>query len=133
MTTVIMVEMKRIYNHFLFHHRFAHSTQSIPKLYPIVGLYKELPGIALPLPLPLDLPKVILSRKVTSVATHQQVVREQPIRTGDNLGTVPEAICGKIQKEQMKQKHTCVQKMYRDFILFNQQYSILIITMYNLK
>ena len=36
----------------------AHSTQSIPKLYPIVGLHEELPGIALPSPIPLDLPEV---------------------------------------------------------------------------
>ena len=36
----------------------AHSTQSIPKLYPIVGLREELPGIALPSPIPLDLPEV---------------------------------------------------------------------------
>ena len=35
----------------------AYSTQSIPKLYPIVGLCKEMPGIALPPPIPLDFPK----------------------------------------------------------------------------
>ena len=40
----------------------AYSTQSIPKLYPIVGLYKELSGIALPPPIPLDLPKINSSR-----------------------------------------------------------------------
>ena len=42
----------------------AYSTQSIPKLYPIVGLRKELPGIALPPPIPLDLPKINVSRKL---------------------------------------------------------------------
>ena len=36
----------------------AFYTQSIPKLYPIVGLRKELPAIALPPPVPLDLPKL---------------------------------------------------------------------------
>ena len=41
----------------------AHSTQSIPKLYPIVDLCKELPGIALPPPIPLDLPKMNLVEK----------------------------------------------------------------------
>ena len=71
----------------------AHSTLNIPKLYPIIGYCKELPGIALPPPLPLDLPKINLSRKII-ITSHQQVVREQLIRTGDNLGTVPEAICG---------------------------------------
>ena len=65
----------------------AYSTQSIPKLYPIVGLRKELPGIALPPPIPLDLPKIHSSKKVTNVASHQQVVREQPVGTAP--GTVP--------------------------------------------
>ena len=36
----------------------AYSIQSIPKLYPIVGFCKELPGIALPPPIPLDLSKM---------------------------------------------------------------------------
>ena len=54
----------------------AYSTQSVPKLYPIVGLRKELPGIALPPPVPLDLPKVNLSKKVKSITLHRQVVRE---------------------------------------------------------
>ena len=36
----------------------AYSIQSIPKLYPIVGLHKELPGITLPPLIPLDLPKL---------------------------------------------------------------------------
>ena len=66
----------------------AYSTQSIPKLYPIVGLHKELPGIALPPPIPLDLPKINFSRKVTSIISHNQVVREQPMKTGSGLGAV---------------------------------------------
>ena len=74
----------------------AYSTQSIPKLYPIVGLRKELPGIALPPPIPLDLPKINLSRKVTSITSHQKVVREQPIKTGYGSG----AVHGSIQKQQ---------------------------------
>ena len=60
----------------------AYSTQSIPKLYPIVGLRKELPGIALPPPIPLDLPPKL--HKVTSIASHQQVVREQLV-PGSNV------------------------------------------------
>ena len=60
----------------------AYSTQSIPKLYPIIGLRKELPGIALPPPIPLDLPKLRPLEKVTSIASHQQVVREQPVKSG---------------------------------------------------
>ena len=67
----------------------AYSTQSIPKLYPIVGLRKELPGIALPPPIPLDLPKLSQIKKVTSITSHQQVVREQPVQTGSGIGTVP--------------------------------------------
>ena len=66
----------------------AYSTQSIPKLYPIVGLRKELPGIALPPPIPLDLPKINFSRKVTSIISHNQVVREQPMKAGSGLGAV---------------------------------------------
>jgi len=31
----------------------TYSTQGISKLYPVVGLHKELPGIALPPPIPL--------------------------------------------------------------------------------
>ena len=78
----------------------AHSTQSIPKLYPIVGLRKELPGIALPPTIPLDLPKINLSRKVTSITSHQQVVREQQLRTGYGLSTSQGAVSGSIQKQQ---------------------------------
>ena len=79
----------------------AYSTQSIPKLYPIVGLRKELPGIALPPPIPLDLPKLHPSKKVTSIASHQQVVREQAVKTGFDVGTVPETVPGSsVQKPQ---------------------------------
>ena len=70
----------------------AYSTQSIPKLHPIVGLRKELPGIALPPPIPLDLPKINFSRKMTSIASHQQVVSEQPIKAGHGLGKVPRVV-----------------------------------------
>ena len=43
----------------------AHSTLEVPKLYPIVGLRKEMPGIALPPPIPLDLPKIGGKTKVS--------------------------------------------------------------------
>ena len=61
----------------------AYSTQIIPKLYPIVGLCKEILGIALPPPVPLDLPKLSVKKKITSVISyqHQQVVREKPFKT----------------------------------------------------
>ena len=79
----------------------AYSTQSIPKLYPIVGLRKELPGIALPPPILLDLPKLHPSKKVTSIASHQQVVREQPVKTGFDVGAVPETVhSSNVQKPQ---------------------------------
>ena len=61
-------QMKRTYNHFISHHHSDYSNQSNPKLYPIVDLCKELPGIALPPLIPLDLLKIILSRKVTSTS-----------------------------------------------------------------
>ena len=70
----------------------AYSTQSIPKLYPIIGLRKELPGIALPPPIPLDLPKLHPSKKVASIASHQQVVTEQPVKSGFDVRTVPETV-----------------------------------------
>ena len=61
-------QMKRVYNHFISHHHHDHSTQSIPKLYPIVGLHKELPaGIVLPPLISLDLPKVNVNREVNSI------------------------------------------------------------------
>ena len=78
----------------------AYSTQSIPKLYPIVGLCKELPGIALPPPIPLDLPKINLKRKVTSIISHQQVVREQQIKTGSGLEASSGAVPSNVQKSQ---------------------------------
>ena len=67
----------------------TYSIQSIPKLYPIVGLRKEMPGITLPPPIPLDLPKVSHIKKVTRITSHQQVVREHRLLTGSGLGTVP--------------------------------------------
>ena len=65
------------------------SNLSIPKLYPIVGFRQEPPGIALPQPIPLDLPKIDFSKKVSS---RRQVVRQQPVQTGYDVGTVPEAL-----------------------------------------
>ena len=76
----------------------AYSTQSIPKLDPIVGLHKKLPGIALPPPIPVDLPKINFSRKVTSIPSHQQVVGKQPIKPDHGLGTVPRIVS--IQRPQ---------------------------------
>ena len=79
----------------------AHSTQNIPKLYPIVGLRGELPGIALPPATPLDLPKLNLARKVTSTTSHQQVVRKQPVKTGSSIETsVREVSSFNVQKQQ---------------------------------
>ena len=67
----------------------TYSIQSIPKLYPIVGLHKEMPGITFPPPIPLDLPKVSHIKKVTRITSHQQVVREHRLLTSSGLGTVP--------------------------------------------
>ena len=41
-----------------------------------------------------------LIRKVTRITSHQQVVREQPLRTGYGLGTGQGAVSGSIQKQQ---------------------------------
>ena len=62
----------------------ANSTQSVPKLYPIVGFRKQIPGIALPPPIPLDLSKL----KTRKIASNQQVIREQPNKTGTVPGVV---------------------------------------------
>ena len=79
----------------------AHSTQNIPKLYPIVGLRGELPGIALPPAIPLDLPNLNFARKVTSIASHQQVVRKKPVKTGSSRETsVREVSSFNVQKQQ---------------------------------
>ena len=67
----------------------AHSNVSIPKLYPIAGFRKEPPGIALPPPIPLDLPKIDFGKKKLS---HGQLVREQPVQTGSDVGTVPKTL-----------------------------------------
>ena len=80
----------------------AYSTQSVPKLYPIVGLRKELPGIALPPPIPLDLPKLNLSKKVKSITLHQQVVREQLNKADSRLEAVKDTVLGtNIQTPQL--------------------------------
>ena len=84
----------------------AHSTQSIPKLCPIVGLRKELPGIALPPPIPLDLPKISLNRKVKSITSHQQVVREKPLQTGSDLGTASGAAA--VSSTKAQNSHTLI-------------------------
>ena len=72
----------------------AYSTQSVPKLYPIVGLRKELPGIALPPPVPLDLPNLNLNKKAKAIIPHQQVVRERLNKTDSSLGTVKGTVLG---------------------------------------
>ena len=54
----------------------ASSTLSIPKLYPIVGFRKELPGIALPPPIKLDLPK-LKDVKSAHVKSHHKMVKEE--------------------------------------------------------
>ena len=70
----------------------TYSTQSNPKLHPIVGLHKALPGIALPPPIPLDLPKIKFSRKATSIPSHQQLVGKQPLKADHGLGTFPRIV-----------------------------------------
>ena len=67
----------------------ANFALNILKLYP-TG--EELPGIAPPPLIPLDLPKVNFSRKVTSIASYQQMVRKQPIKADHGLGTVPRVV-----------------------------------------
>ena len=57
----------------------AHFSLSIPKLWPIIGLCKELPGIALPQPIPLELPKPSLSRKVKSNILYQKWLENQAL------------------------------------------------------
>ena len=78
----------------------AYSTQSIPKLQPIVGFRKELPGIALPPPMLLDLPKINLSKTniASRIKSHQQMAVGQPLNTEFSLGTVPKAV--PVQKPQ---------------------------------
>ena len=67
----------------------AHSTQEVPKLYPIVGLRKEMPGIALPPPIPLDLPKIGGNKKTRNV-TIQHLGGQQHERL--QQGAVPETV-----------------------------------------
>ena len=66
----------------------AFSTLSIPKLYPIVGLRKELPAIALPPPVPLNLPK-LLNKRVKYVKSyknpsHDLITSPVAVSTTDN-------------------------------------------------
>ena len=67
----------------------AHSTQEVPKLYPIVGLRKEMPGIALPPPIPLDLPEIGGNKKTRNI-TIQDLPTQQPekLQQGTFPGTV---------------------------------------------
>ena len=59
----------------------AYSTQSIPKLYPIVGFRKELPGIALSPPIPLDLPKINYRKPASADprAVFDAIQKQQPV------------------------------------------------------
>ena len=61
----------------------AFSIQSIPKLYPIIGFRKELPAVAPPPPVPLDLPKLPGKR-----------VKSYLKDPGHDLITGPVAVCG---------------------------------------
>ena len=65
----------------------AHSTQSIPKLYPIVGLRGELPGIALPSAIPLDLihqPQSSITQNM-AVQHTSALLTERPQPTRDKI------------------------------------------------
>ena len=95
----------------------AYSIQSIPKLYPIVGLHvhKEMPGIALPPPIPLDLPKLSHIKKVTRITSHQQVVREHRLLTGSGLGTVPANALQKPQSVASSQQQQLPVSQRMDF------------------
>ena len=80
----------------------AYSTQNVPKLYPIVGLRKEMPGVALPAPVHLDLPNLNLNKKAKAITLHQQVVREQLNKTDFSLGMVKGTVSGtNIQTPQL--------------------------------
>ena len=87
----------------------AHSSQSIPKLWPIIGLRKELPGIALPQPIPLELPKPSLSRKVKSNILHRRVVRE----SSPHLRTVLGVVSGVSAQPQLQ--HQTTLSLHMDF------------------
>ena len=68
----------------------AHSTQEVPKLYPIVGLRKEMPGIALPSPIPLDLPKIGGNKKTRNVTIqYQSNQQSERLQQSAIPGTVP--------------------------------------------
>ena len=81
----------------------AFSTLSIPKLYPIVGFRKELPGIALPPPIALDLPKLNVRKNVMS---HHKAVKEHTNIAGPAF-TSPGAVSStNIQNSQLASSHT---------------------------
>ena len=54
----------------------GYCTQSIPKLLPIVGFRKELPDIAIPPPIPLDLPKLIGKKVKSGVNSCHEVFKQ---------------------------------------------------------
>ena len=83
----------------------AFSTQSIPKLYPIVGFRKELPGIALPPPIHLDLPKV-KDLKNVCVTLHHKMAKGETNKTDPSFITGPEvASSTNIPKSQLASSH----------------------------
>ena len=85
----------------------AFSTQSIPKLYPIIGFHKQLPGIALPPPVHLDLPKLSVSKKVKSVTSHHEVVKGQTNITDPGFITGPGTVSStNTQKSQLASSHS---------------------------
>ena len=90
----------------------AHSTQSIPKLWPIIGLHKELPGIALPPPTSLELPKINQNRKMTNNRTHQKAIKEQTYKSSPHLGTAPDAISS---TSTQLQQHQTLLSQHMDF------------------
>ena len=51
----------------------AFSTQSVPKTLPHYWLTQKDAGIALPPPVPLDMPDLNLNKKVKSITSHQQL------------------------------------------------------------
>jgi len=61
------------------------------KLYPIVGIRKEIPVIALPPPIPLDLPKIGGNKKTKSVTIQYHGSQQsESLLQGVITGTVPD-------------------------------------------
>jgi len=88
----------------------AHSTQEVPKLYPIVGLRKEMPGIALPPPIPLYLPIIGGNKKTRNVT-----IQCQGVQQSERLqqGAVPETV--PIDRPQTSVNHfTMPQQQFAD-------------------